>query len=124
MVDSQIMSLRASEKPQPPMLVVGDLDGWRSRGRELPEAEGLHFVGFSGLDEARLAEIGPEIVLSSLVGPEFDVIDLARKLEALGFSGRYRVLATGVPAPDLVRQEVKQHAPNLDFDILVIAEED
>lgn len=105
------------------MLVVGALDGWQSNGRDLPEGDGLHFVGYDDLTAEHIAQVQPDIVLSALLGDSFDVIDLARKLEALGFQGRYRAIASGVPQPSLIVTEVRQHARDLDFDILVLADD-
>ena len=123
-MDSQIRALRTGQNPAPTMLIVGDLDGWRSDGRELPEGEGLSFIGYDDLTAHVLGTRNPDIVLSALLGDNFDVIDLARKLESLGFCGRYRALATGVPEPSLIVSEVKQHAAQLDFDILMLADEE
>lgn len=100
------------------MMIVGDLEGWRARGRALPKDDDLFFASFHDLSSGLMALWRPDIILSSLLGEGFDVIDLARKLEEIGFAGRYRVLAPGVPQPELIRDEVAYNAPSVDFDIL------
>ncbi|MFQ6548534.1 hypothetical protein AADZ90_011290 [Aestuariibius sp. 2305UL40-4] len=102
------------------MLVVGDLKGWLKAGRSLPAGPGLHFVGFDDLDARRLAEVAPDIVLSALLAPDFDVIDLALRLDELDFTGRYRAISDDIPSPGVVVAEVRQHAPGVDFDVLLI----
>ncbi|MFQ6552230.1 hypothetical protein AAD018_007790 [Aestuariibius insulae] len=115
-------SLRdVSDTQDPPvMLVIGDMNRWRRDGRRLPEASGIHFVGFQALDEACLEEKQPDIVLSGLLGPGFDVIDVATKLEMFEFTGRYRALCDDVPSVDIIVTEVRQQVPGIDFDILVL----
>ena len=99
------------------MLVVGNLRRWRRTGRELPQLAGFSFCGFRDLSPERLAVIAPDVVLSPLVGEDFDVTDLARLLHDCGFTGRYRAVASQLPAPDVVLREVRGVAPCLDFDI-------
>ena len=105
---------------EPVMLVVGDLKGWLRAGRSLPTGDGLHFVGFADLDAKRLADVAPDIVLSALLAPDFDVIDLALRLEELDFTGRYRAISDDLPSPGVVVAEIRQHAPGIDFDVLMI----
>ena len=65
-----------------------------------------------------MARIEPDTVVSSLFGRGFDAIDIAKQLYRLGFTGRYRALTGNLPNPDMIRREVAQVAPGLDFDVL------
>lgn len=105
------------------MLVVGNLRSWRRAGRALPQLEGCDFVGFAGLDAQVLERVRPDVVLSALVGEDFDALDLARRLAELGFRGRYRALAMDLRHPGTVLAELRAAAPGLDLDLLLIDEE-
>jgi len=102
------------------ILVVGNLRQWQLEGRSLPELPDFHFVGFDELDRDMLADIAPDVVLSTLMAADFDAVDVARCLSALGFKGRYRALTNVLPNPDAVRAEVQAAAAGLDFDLLVL----
>jgi len=39
-----------------------------------------------------------------------------------GYQGQYRALASALPAPNLIKREVAQVAPDLDFDIIEVSE--
>lgn len=107
----------------PRLLVVGNLRSWRRAGRALPQLEGCDFVGFAGLDAQVLERVRPDVVLSALVGEDFDALDLARRLAELGFRGRYRALAMDLRHPGTVLAELRAAAPGLDLDLLLIDEE-
>lgn len=64
-----------------------------------------------------LAWLKPEVIVSSLFDPVVDVMELARRLTALNYEGRFRAITTTLPTPDLVRTEMADHAPGLDFDL-------
>lgn len=81
---------------------------------------GAHFIAFPDLTEALLAQHRPDVVLSPLVAPEFDCVEVAGLLAQSGFSGRYRAFAENLPRPDMVRCEIGQSFPDLDFDVLVV----
>ncbi len=102
------------------MLVIGDVSGWQERGRDLPSGDGLHFAGFPDVSAALLRKVQPDIVLSALLGPDFDVVEVAALLERLKFTGRYRAVCPSVPQPELIIHEVQQKAPNLDFNVMVL----
>jgi hypothetical protein len=94
--------------------------GFAAATRANPE---MTFIPFSELTETVLAQINPDFVISPLVGPDFDCMDLAGVLSEAGFQGRYRVAATDLPNPSLVRREIVGQFPELDFDLLELGAE-
>lgn len=104
----------------PPILVIGDLASWQASGRLPPKLDGFFFIDFHDLTPSMLAAHEPAVVLSSLFGKTFDALEVARRLVEAGFRGRYRVVVEAVPAPHMIRSEVKSVAPGLDFDILLM----
>lgn len=61
------------------------------------------------------------MVLSPLVADGFDVIDIAIRLAELKYTGRYRAIAEDLPNGNMIRKEVRAHAPDLDFDLLMMS---
>lgn len=102
-------------------LIVGDLESWVHKGREIPDIDGYQFIDISNLTPTFLKELAPNIILSSLVGANFDAIEIARKLGRIDFSGAYRILTHNVPDVGLVLAEVRSAAPRLDVDIIDLA---
>jgi hypothetical protein len=102
------------------ILVIGNLLSWEREGRPVPSLDGFRFTSFADLDEHLLNGLKPEVVLSALMGESFDAVDVARRLAELGFTGRYRALTNMLPNADAVRDEVREVAPDLDFDLFVI----
>ena len=49
---------------------------------------------------------------------------LAERLVDAGFRGKYRAVAPQVPDPKLVRREITDRFPALDFDLIVLADRD
>ena len=99
-------------------LVIGDLSTWLQGMRSLPGGSRIAVIQFRELDAGVLAAIRPRIVLSPLLSRGFDCLDLAERLNALGFDGQYRALADSLPDAGIVRHEVAQQFPGLDFDIV------
>lgn len=99
------------------MLVIGQKSEWADPGIAAEVAD-YHYVDLSDLDHVLMARIEPDTVVSSLFGRGFDAIDIAKQLHQLGFTGRYRALTGNLPNPDMIRREVAQVAPGLDFDVL------
>lgn len=62
----------------------------------------------------------PDLVLSPLLTPEFDALDLARILAQCGYRGRYLALVGRLPSANLVRREVAAQSPNINFDVIVL----
>ncbi len=73
----------------------------------------LDSVGFAGTQ-------APALVLSPLLTPVFDAIDLARYLSQRGFRGRYLALVDRLPSANLIRREVQAQSPDLNFDVVVL----
>lgn len=96
--------------------VPGGRNGALARGRFGP---GIEVVNFPAVTTELLKAFDPHFVVSPMLTPSFDVLDLAQVLSQLRFGGAYRVLTeTPLPNPDLVLREVRLHCPTLDIDLL------
>ena len=105
------------------VLVVGNVSAWHAKGRTLPALSEMLFAEVHEINPAFMSEMAPDIVLSSIITPDFDAIDLAIMLCEAGFTGRYRALTPRLPNPGLVRREVHAACPALDFDVLIVDQE-
>ena len=76
-----------------------------------------HLVQPDEINRNLLVQLQPELILSALILGRYDVIDLAEMLSTLGYQGQYRAVCPYLPQPDLVRADVAQQAPDLDFDL-------
>ena len=102
-------------------LIIGDLNRWRAAGRNTDAFKHFEFTDISDLTMAVLARFDPEIILSPLVGDSFDVFEVSQRLQEIGFRGRYRAICSNIPNIDVIRDDVSQVAPDLDFDLLQLA---
>jgi len=71
-------------------------------------------------DEVLAGPGAPGLVLSPLLTPEFDALDLARMLSQSGYRGRYLALVARLPSANLIRREVAHQSPSIDFDVVVL----
>ena len=78
------------------------------------------FVDLDDLHNQTIVDQAPDLVLSPLVTPAFDAIDVAKRLSDTKFEGRYCAVANDVPNVDIIRREVKSIAPKLSFDLLIL----
>lgn len=102
------------------MLVIGDIARWKTLGLLQDEMEACRFLDLAELCACKISQFNPALVLSPLVADGFDAFDVAEKLQAADFTGRYRVVANALPDADLIRREIRSVAPALDFDLLVL----
>ena len=104
----------------PAVLAIGDR-GASSRG-VIDAATGAQVVvaTFDDLDAALLERHRPSVVISHVMARGFDALDLARRLVALGFRGRFVALAEALPCPALVRAEVACACPSLEVGVVVV----
>jgi len=103
-------------------MVIGNLERWAREGRTTQDLGEFVFVELADVTASFILRHAPEIILSPLVGDDFDVLDVARRLHSAGFAGRYRAIAPEVPNVNIIRKEVTAVAPDLDFDVLVMPE--
>ena len=100
------------------ILAVGDTEAWLRKKRPVPPGGRIILASFSDLSHDLLARIRPALVVSPLLARDFDCIDLAQMLHALGYGGRYRVISDHLPDPRIVLAEIRSQCPGLDFDVL------
>ena len=75
---------------------------------------------FSSLTAELLMTTAPEVVLSPLMTSDHDILDLAKRLEDLGFQGALRAFCPPLPNARVILTEVRQIWPEGDFDILEV----
>lgn len=102
------------------VLVVGDIARWKTLGRLHDDLADYAYVDLDDLHDGKIQEIAPDLVLSPLMSKGFDAIDVAERLRAADFAGRYCAVANDVPNADIIRREVKSIAPQLAFDLLIL----
>lgn len=71
-------------------------------------------------DTPLVGPAAPILVLSRLVTPEFDALDLARMLSQYGYRGRYLALVDRLPDAKLIRREVAAQSPGINFDVIIL----
>ncbi len=98
--------------PEATILAVGD-DFSRARRGRGRKTNATTFASFSEVTPVFVDALDPEIVISSALGHNFDCVDLAEKLSSMGFEGCYRLIADGLPRPDMVLKEIRALFPTL-----------
>ncbi len=79
----------------------------------------IRVVDYDQVTAELLESFKPHFVVSTILTPRFDIIDLAQLLTRLKFTGAYRVLTDeALPNPGVVLREVRSHCPKLDVDLL------
>ncbi|PXW70321.1 hypothetical protein C7964_102206 [Loktanella sp. PT4BL] len=99
-------------------LVIGNLARWSAEGRMVVPFEDVHFIDLCNLTEELLEAFDPDLILSPLFAGGFDVLDVAQRLVALGYQGRYRAISDNMPDVAMILKEVRTQAEGLDFDLL------
>lgn len=101
------------------VLVVGFEAGYVPHLPEDLHDMGAHYeyVAFHKLTLPLIAHIEPDLVISPLFNESFDAVEIARRLEAAGFCGRYVALAPNLPNPGVVAREVRALTPCMQFEL-------
>lgn len=78
-------------------------------------------VRFDDLGPGRLSgPTAPQLVLSPLVTPRFDALDLACLLVECGYRGRFLALADHLPDPALIRREIQAQCSHIRCDVVLL----
>lgn len=102
------------------VLAVGDVLSLRTRVGSHQANETLAFADFLDVTDELVEALNPEVVVSSVLGRNFDCVDLAEKLDEIGFRGRYRLIGHGIPQPELVLREIRSLFPSLAVELDVV----
>ncbi len=103
---------------RPIILAVGEVDKWKRSGRALPQDSQIVLAEFHDISPELLQTLNPDVVLSPLLCPAFDCLDLAQALTRSGFRGRYRIIAPALPDPAVIISEIEMLCPGLDFSFI------
>lgn len=79
---------------------------------------------FHALAPQLLLEQRPEVVLSPLLAPDFDILDVVDRLIRIGFTGRLVAVAGCLPDAVAVQSEVRQQCTRFQFDLVELAPDD
>jgi hypothetical protein len=102
------------------VLTVGDPVLWGGAIPPQPANMSMYFSDIDAIGAELIETLKPDFVLSPLLSRKFDCIDLAMILVAAGFRGRYRAVTDDLPRPEVIRYEVRDLCPTLDFDIILV----
>lgn len=100
------------------MLLVGEPNQIKKSTPFLPDAKGVFYVDFKDLCEEVFHAVNPDLVMSEAICQTFDCLELAQFLAQAEFSGKYRVTSDDIPHPEIIRREVRNLHPKLDFDVV------
>ena len=101
-------------------LIVGDLARWGASGHDTAAFKSFEFCSFNDLNTDILRDFAPEMILSPLVGDNFDVLEVASCLRRLGYKGYYRAISPPMPNACVIVGDVRTVAPKLDFDVVEV----
>lgn len=83
----------------------------------IPEHTSTHFVSLAAITSEVFEDLRPSLIVTPLVFQGCDACDVAARLVGLGFDGCYRVISSGLPQLDMVRDEISDIAPNLTVEL-------
>lgn len=72
------------------------------------------------VDWTLIARHEPELILSPLFMGKIDALDIALMLARVEYGGKYRVVASALPRPDVISADILREAPALDFGIWTV----
>lgn len=99
-------------------LVVGDIDSLKLSGLKLPQIDNFHFCAIEQVNQIFIARLKPDVILSSLITKQFDIVDLIDILNTINYCGQVRAISTALPDTQLICSEIQSAYPAIDFDLL------
>lgn len=100
------------------ILMVGEPQRLQTLKKHFPDRSGVFFIEFSDLSRDILKAIQPSAVVAPAISTGFDCLDLASFLERCEYKGSFRIMTQDLPRPDIIKSELRQNFPKLNFDIL------
>ena len=104
------------------ILAIGANDLWSAAGKAFLARLGpAERVPIQALNAPLLDRLRPHVIVSPWMCTAFDCLELAMRLDSLGFRGRYRAVVDALGRPGIVRQEVRGACGEVDFDLIVLS---
>jgi len=87
------------------------------------EGRAIHLATsrFLSLSPDGFCDLAPELVLTPLVAQGHDVLDFARILHRLNFTGQYRAVVNRLPDTRIIIREVLNTVPDLNFGVIELS---
>ena len=73
---------------------------------------------FEQMSTKQIADLAPDIVISTFVCGTLDCLDISQRLIASGFTGRYYVMVPDLPDPQIITDEITQACPQIDIHVI------
>ena len=83
-----------------------------------PQFTHLGMASVLNMKPGEFHELQASRIVSPLISGRYDALDLARKLDSVGFQGEFRTISSTLPDTALVCREIALSYPGVDFDIL------
>jgi hypothetical protein len=112
---------RPSDPSELRILIIGDIARWKTIGLLQEDVLNCRYVAMKDTKKALIDPV--DIVLSPLLGDDFDALDVVDVLKKARFQGRYCVLAQAMPDAKIVLDEIRALAPGLAVDLLMLPED-
>lgn len=85
-----------------------------------PQEQAIVLTQRKLLSETMLRNVKPDLIISPLITPEWDVVDLGLHLQSLGYTGKFFALTKPLPRAELVLREVSAVCPRLKIQLLEV----
>ncbi|MCX8508085.1 MAG: hypothetical protein ORN49_04265 [Rhodobacteraceae bacterium] len=79
---------------------------------------------FHALAPQLLTDQRPDLILSPLLAPDFDILDVVDRLVRIGFQGRLLAVTGCLPDAIAVQNEVRQQCDSFSFDLVELIPDD
>lgn len=102
------------------VLLVGASGDPHARNVRTIDGISMIFARIDDVTPCLVARMAPPLVLSPLITPRFDALDLALVLSDAGFAGTYLAATIRLPDGDVVKREVRALCPHLRFGLIYV----
>ncbi|MCK8462264.1 hypothetical protein MUY35_00190 [Aliiroseovarius sp. S1339] len=110
----------ASDRAEKPMLLaLGGDTFFESLSTDTYRVSHMTCDVFCKMTRDDFEEKSIQLVLSALFCAQTDCIEIGQRLHSLGFQGTYLIRADTLPNPAIIKRELRQLYPGLDFRIVM-----